>query len=100
MGVPMTPANNDVYAGVNKVKSLLQRDQNGMPKLRIFKWCERARLELGSLYCHKLEKDGTPNRDVIVKKDDHASDAIRYGIYSFHTIQSTYRPSRKVKGLY
>ena len=99
-GVTSTPANNDVYAGINRVKALLtRRGVNKLPQLRVFKWLERFRLELSSLYCHKLEKDGTPNKDVIVKKDDHMCDAARYGIYSYYTIQSRYRVSR-TSGLY
>lgn len=100
-GVPSMPANNDVYAGINKIKSLFQRrgGLGGLPRIRIFNWCDRLRLELGSLYCHKREKDGKANKDVIIKRDDHASDALRYMIYSYYTLRNSVR-SANVKGLY
>lgn len=96
----ISPANNDLYAGINRVKSMfLRRGVNGTPKIRVFKWCTRLIEELGSLYCHKIEKDGTANKDAIVKKDDHAADCMRYAIYSYYTLQSSYRV-RRIKGLY
>lgn len=100
-GVNTKPANNDVYAGINKLKSMFQRrgGTNGMPQIRVFKWCERIIKELGQLYCHKIEKDGTPNRDVIVKKDDHMSDCLRYMIYSYYSLESKLKP-RNIRGLY
>lgn len=99
-GVPTQPANNDVYAGINVVKEMMtRRKTTSLPKIRIFSWCKRLREEIGSLYCYRLEKDGQPNKDVIVKKDDHMSDCLRYMVYSFRTIQSSYS-TRNIKGLY
>ena len=99
-GPALLTANNDVYAGINRVKAMLQRQPGSqLPLLIIFKSCERLRKEMGALYCHKLEKDGTANRDVIVKQNDHASDALRYLIYSYYAMPHSAR-SRKMKGLY
>lgn len=98
-GVHCIPANNDVYTGINRLKALFTMQMDRKPRIILFKTCTRLREELSNLYCHKLEKDGTPNRDVIVKKDDHCSDALRYMIYSYYTIQSRYK-TKRTKGLY
>ena len=99
-GVPSRPANNDVYAGINKLKSMFQRrNPNGEPQLRIFNWCDRLIKELSALYCYKTEKDGTPNKDVIIKRDDHAVDALRYMLYSFYTLEGRLKSSN-IRGLY
>lgn len=101
LGITITPANNDVYSGINHLKKLFQRRQRDrMPGLRIFSSCERVIKELTELYVHRLNKDGTVNKDVIVKKDDHGCDALRYGLFSFVTVGTgTYR-LRKLRGVW
>jgi len=99
-GPSLIPANNDVYAGINRVKAMFRRQPTTqLPLLRIFKWCSKLRAELGALYCHKVERDGTANRDVIVKQNDHASDALRYAVYSYGTRAASVR-TRRMESLY
>jgi len=102
-GPRASPANNDVYAGINRVKAMFTRKSRdgvpGRPQLVIFKWCKNTRKELSTGYTHKVEKDGTVNKDVIVKKDDHACDAIRYAVYSYTTFRPVYK-SKRARNLY
>jgi hypothetical protein len=100
-GPRMQPALNDVYSGINQVKAMFQRQApTGMPRLRIFNWCTNLRREIGSLYCHKVERDGIPNKDVVIKKDDHAADAMRYACYSYQAVHTNYARTRNMVGLY
>ena len=98
----VAPANNNVYSGVNLVKQLLtRRPHDLLPRLRFFHSCVRMREELGRLYVHRTNKDGTTNRDVIVKAQDHASDSLRYAMLSFETFgTTTVMNSRQIKGLW
>lgn len=96
-----TPANNDVYAGVNHVKRLFQRRQSdSLPGLRIFSTCVRLREELSVHYSHPLNKDGTVDKDKIVKKDDHSVDSCRYALLSFVTIGTGQYRMRKLRGVW
>ena len=64
-----TCVNKSVYAGINKVKSLL-KPLNGPPKLFIFSCCVNMIREFkGYLW---------GNDDSPVKRDDHAMDELRY----------------------
>lgn len=104
VGIFASPANNDVYAGINHCKDLFKmkhRPSGGvLPGLRVFKTCKRLRKELGELYMHAIDKNGEVNYDVIVKKDDHAADTMRYGLYSFVTIGTGRYKTRKLRGVF
>ena len=101
VGIYCTPANNDVYSGVNHVKKLLMRRQSdALPGLRIFHRCARMRLELSRLYVHKLHKDGTTDKDTIIKKDDHGVDALRYALLSFETVGTGRYRLRHLRGVW
>lgn len=72
-GYNAKPAEKDVYAGIQKVKSLplfiTGNSSNLIKEIRGYKW--------------KLNKDGKINPDEIpVKFNDHAMDAMRYGIFT------------------
>lgn len=99
-GVFPVPANNDLYAGINHVKSLLQRRADGRPGLRVFHRCTRLRLEMGQLYVHPLDKNGEPMKDKVMKKDDHASDSLRYALVSYQTIGTTHYKMRRLRGVW
>lgn len=67
------PAEKDVYAGIQKVKSMplfiTQNSLNLIKEIKSYKW--------------KLDKDGKIHPDEVpVKFNDHAMDAMRYGIYT------------------
>ena len=66
-------ADKDVYAGIQKVKSMplyvTNQSTNLINELRTYKW--------------KLDKDGKVHPDEVpVKENDHACDAMRYGIFT------------------
>lgn len=97
-GVPIFQANNDVYTGISYIKLLFRVRPDGYPGLRIFSTCVRARFELSKGYKHPIMKDGTPNTDLVVKKDDHAVDGIRYALYSHKTIGTTSYKVKRLRG--
>jgi phage terminase large subunit len=72
-GYNAKPADKDVYAGIQKVKSLplfvTPNSSNLIKEIKSYKW--------------KLDKDGKIHPDEVpVKFNDHAMDAMRYGIYT------------------
>lgn len=72
-GFNAKPAEKDVYAGIQKVKSsplfITSRSTNLIKEIKNYKW--------------KLNKDGKVHPDEVpVKFMDHAVDAMRYGVYS------------------
>ena len=71
-GIVVNPnVNKDVFAGVSRVKSFLQRD-NGEANIYIFKSCVNMIEEFKTYFW----ADG----DAPVKKDDHCMDELRYFI--------------------
>lgn len=81
-------ANNAVTEGVQHVKQLFEKftADKKIPSLRIFRRCKELRRELCQTYLHPQKKDGELERDRYVKMNDHAADALRYALYTFHTI--------------
>lgn len=72
-GYNAKPAEKDVYAGIQKVKSMplyiTPGSVNLIKEIRSYKW--------------KLDKDGKIHPDEMpVKFQDHAMDALRYGVYT------------------
>lgn len=65
-------ANNDVMPGINYIRGLFSEN-----KLGIFDTCEDVIEELYSYQFKDVE-----GKDVVVKKDDHCMDAMRYAIYT------------------
>jgi|TARA_Y100000034_G_scaffold134568_2_gene203353 phage terminase large subunit len=81
-GIALTPANNDVDAGINRIHEYLSPDQHGIPKLRIFKSCKHLIRELQGYRWQpkKMGREGEPERPY--KANDHAVDALRYAVMS------------------
>lgn len=85
-GIPILPGNNDVRAGINRVATKLT-GLNGVPELYICKdncpnlvW-EIQRLRWATWANKKM--DGKKNKkEEQHKKNDHACDALRYGVAS------------------
>lgn len=72
-GYNAKPAEKDVYAGIQKVKSMplfiTPSSTNLLKEIRSYKW--------------KLDKDGKIHPDEVpVKFNDHGCDALRYGVYT------------------
>jgi phage terminase large subunit-like protein len=80
-GLHMGLANNDVISGINRVSSRLKNKQ-----LFITRNCEKLIWELERYRWEKYSTAKIANKNNIretpMKKDDHACDALRYGIVS------------------
>lgn len=68
-----TRVNKDLFSGISRVKSYI-KDVNGTSKLFIFRNCTQMIKEIKSYFWS--------DKDVPVKKDDHAMDELRYYIMS------------------
>ncbi len=80
MGISTVAAKKDVHLGIEAVQKTLKVQPDGKPRLFIFKNCVNTTRELvGYKWAEGTEsKDPT---DEPLKVNDHACDALRYGIY-------------------
>lgn len=79
-GIFCIPANNEVSAGINRVKEYLSGEK---PRLKVFQTCTSLRTEFQTYRWKDLKPGQTRDRDnpeKPQKKDDHAMDALRYMI--------------------
>lgn len=79
-GIPVTPADNAVNLGIQKVKSRLQVKGDGRPQLFIFDNCVHLLKEMET-YKWRVTKGQTTEEPL--KENDHAVDALRYGVSFF-----------------
>jgi phage terminase large subunit-like protein len=83
-GVYLTPGNNDVLSGVDKLNTYFRppMDPKDVPAIRITENCANLVSELKGLrwatYTSKQVANRNNLQDKIHKKNDHASDALRY----------------------
>ena len=75
-------ADNDVQAGIERIKSLFKEG-----RLKIFSCCANTIDELES-YHYQLDNPDKPTQDAPVKVHDHAMDALKYAF------------SRQLDGIY
>jgi PBSX family phage terminase large subunit len=79
-------ANNEVSAGIDKVKTYLKVDpRTGKPRLFIFNTCENLIDEMSNYRYQETPANQLAKaneKEQPVKKDDHAEDALRYAIMS------------------
>jgi len=76
-GLAANPANNAVMDGIQLVKAALAVQGDGLPRLTVSPHCANLIAEFES-YCWRESKSGL--RDEPVKENDHALDALRYGL--------------------
>lgn len=77
-GLSFRPADNAVLAGINRVNEYFASD-----RLVIFKNCEKLKREIDGYKWQKLKHTSEKNEpDAPTKKNDHACDAMRYGVMS------------------
>jgi len=88
-GITTMPASNDVFKGIDCIRSLLKPRANGKPKLRIHARCKHLIQELRKYRWKRGRKptEGTILNPAVaqptpLKRDDDVVDALRYGIYS------------------
>lgn len=81
-GFPLLPANNDVSAGIEKVKQYMKPDvKTKKPRIFIFDTCTNLLDEIAQYRWKELTpgQDGKQNqKEEPVKHNDHAVDALRY----------------------
>ena len=104
-GIPIVLGNNDVPAGINRVITRLNGNK-GKPQLFITKNCEHLIYEMGryrwAKWEHKKANFNNNKKEVPHKKDDHACDALRYGIASRPEVEdgTLIMPTRDVATAY
>lgn len=81
-GINTIRANKDIIVGIQKVKNRLSLSGDGRPRLYISNNCVNTIKEL-SQYSWQGEKDGANKKELPVKENDHAMDALRYLVMSF-----------------
>lgn len=81
MGISTLPAKKDIHLGIEAVQSALKVQDDGKPRLFIFKDCVNTCQEIpGYKWAEGTErKDPT---DEPLKVNDHCPDCVRYAIYS------------------
>ena len=78
-GLNMREADNAVLPGINEVFKALEIQKDGKPRLYVHERCKHTIEEFGR-YRYKDTKIGVAQQENPLKVDDHAMDAIRYGI--------------------
>jgi len=86
--LPAEKADNHVEPGIGKVKSMLERDQ-----IFVDRKCANLNREMQA-YRYEKDKTNQNKTEKPMKVDDHAPDALRYGVYSFKLFR------RKAQWLY
>lgn len=89
-GIPSVAADNDIEAGLRKVKEFLRIRGNGRPGYYVFEHCYGTRKEFG-LYRRPTEEEVRKNKnlpELPIDKDNHALGALRYFIYSHFRTQN------------
>jgi len=74
-GVPLTVADNSRIAGWRRVHNALAKLPDGIPGLQVFETCTQLIRTLPSLPYDKVNVE-----DVNTDAEDHAADALRYGL--------------------
>lgn len=82
-GVILTPADNDRLQGKRKVDRFLGDLPDGAPQLQIFRTCLNLVRTLPM-----LPFDPVHTEDVDTKAEDHAYDALRYGLTNVESVQA------------
>lgn len=98
-GIYITPAKNDVVAGINKVMEKLKPNYLGLPKLFIHESCKNT-IDEFETYSWKPKDDEKNSADEPIKFADHAMDALKYFVHSYYRPQDENSIEAKLKKLY
>ena len=109
-GVPTLPAAKDISAGIQTVKSYLQRAGDGKPRFMILRnalverdkrleelrkpWSTEQEIEG---YIWQKTPDGRPIKELPLDLDNHGVDSVRYELHSLVKQRARWR---RAKGLY
>jgi hypothetical protein len=80
-GIPTIIARKDIARGIEVVQNKLEVKANGVPSLRIFNTCKNLLREFPG-YQYPTSTAHKNASDVPINKNNHALDALRYGIYT------------------
>jgi phage terminase large subunit len=80
LGIPTIPAKKDVHLGIEAVQSALKVQENGKPRLFIFKDCKNTIREMSGYRWAEGTERKDP-KDLPLEVNDHTCDCVRYGIY-------------------
>jgi hypothetical protein len=89
-GVPLTRADNDRLSGKRKVDRLLEPLPDGLPGLQVLDRCTNLIRTLSTLVY-----DDVHTEDVDTDQEDHAYDALKYGL----TQAREYRQERRERAV-
>jgi len=90
-GAPSAPG--DVFDGIQFVQTYLKIGGDGRPRFTVDPSCENLIREFETYEWRKRIKTGDDYKDQPLKVNDHAMDALRYGMWEFHRPGSTLRQS-------
>lgn len=88
-GITLTKADNDRLGGKRKVDELLADGVDGLPMLQIFSTCLPLIDQMSSLVYDKIKTE-----DVDTDMEDHAYDALRYGLTTIRPATQPTVPER------
>lgn len=88
-GVYLTKADNDRISGIRKVNEMLANLPDGKPGLQVFRNCTNLIRTLPA-----LPRDKTRVEDVDTGAEDHAYDALRYGLTNIRAHAEKKEPQR------
>jgi PBSX family phage terminase large subunit len=91
--LPVTPADNEVFPGIQKVQQRLPRAGDGKPRLTVDPRCENLIREFES---YEWLGGSSGFKDIPKKENDHALDALRYAVVYFDG--SSIEPRVRVAG--
>ena len=80
-GIICTPANKSLKAGIALLRSMMMIQGDGRPRLYVFANCKNLIRELPG-YKWPEGTDTRNPKDDPIDKDNHAIDALRYGVFS------------------
>jgi len=80
LGIPTMPAKKDVHLGIEAVQATLKVQDDGRPRLFIFKTCTNTTREIGG-YKWAEGTETKDAKDEPMKVNDHTCDCLRYAIY-------------------
>ena len=78
--LPVTPADNDVFGGIQQVQQRFAVADDGRPRLTIDPMCKNVLRELET---YEWSKNSSGLQDRPKKENDHAMDALRYACAYF-----------------
>lgn len=94
-GLPVFTQPVPIYDGIVRVRTFIQNPENhGEPRLFFSPLCKGTLREFG-LYRYNTAVEGRAEREDPIKADDHAMDALRYGLVANFGLSDIARPRRR-----